>query len=161
MSTNLPAGEDLRKLVKSWALKKMATQFQTWKKKLYNEFVKKNLTLDFSQNSPYKKLKDDWPEFVRYKTSKEGEEQVRRNQQNARQKVYHDKTGSGGYRSAIPKWQRMKEDLLAKGIHPFSLEWPERSKNCFFAHGDHWTHSLGSRLLVGKSEQQHKDLSIL
>ena len=26
---NLPACEDLRKLVKSWALKKMATQFQT------------------------------------------------------------------------------------------------------------------------------------
>ena len=24
---NLPAGEDLKKLVKSWALKKMATQF--------------------------------------------------------------------------------------------------------------------------------------
>ena len=44
----LPAGVDLRNLVKSWALKKMATQFQTWKKKMYNEFVKKNLTLDFS-----------------------------------------------------------------------------------------------------------------
>ena len=56
---NLPAGDDLRKLVESWALKKMATQFQTWKKKLYNEFVKKNLTPDFSQNSPYKKMRDD------------------------------------------------------------------------------------------------------
>ena len=69
---NLPAGDDLRKLVESWALKKMATQFQTWKKKLYNEFVKKNLTPDFSQNSPYKKLRDDWPKFMRYKTSEEG-----------------------------------------------------------------------------------------
>ena len=57
----------------------MATQFQTWKKKLYNEFVKKNLTPDFSQNIPYKKLRDDCPEFVRYKTSEEGEERVRRN----------------------------------------------------------------------------------
>ena len=26
---NLPAGEDFKKLVKNWALKKMATQFQT------------------------------------------------------------------------------------------------------------------------------------
>ena len=51
----------------------MATQFHFWKKKLYTEFVKKNLTLDFSQNSPYKKLRDDWPDFVRYKTSEEGE----------------------------------------------------------------------------------------
>jgi hypothetical protein len=56
----------------------MATQIQTWKK-LYNEFVKKNLTLDFSDNSPYKKLRDDWPEFVKYNTSKEGEARVRRN----------------------------------------------------------------------------------
>jgi hypothetical protein len=29
----------------------------------------------------------------------------------------------------------MEADLLAKGIHPFSLEWPERSKNWFFTHG--------------------------
>ena len=28
----------------------------------------------------------------------------------------------------------MEADLLAKGIHPFSLEWPECSKNWFFAH---------------------------
>ena len=55
----LPAGVDLRNLVKSWVLKKMTTQFQTWKKKLYTEFVKKNLTLDLSENSPYKKLRDD------------------------------------------------------------------------------------------------------
>jgi hypothetical protein len=48
---HLPGGEDIKKLVKSWALKKMVTQFQTRKKKLYNEFVKKNLTLDFSDNS--------------------------------------------------------------------------------------------------------------
>ena len=58
----------------------MATQFQIWNKKLYNEFIKKNLILDFSQNSLCKKLRDDWPEFVRYKTSEEGEKQVRRNQ---------------------------------------------------------------------------------
>ena len=48
----------------------MVTQFQTWKNKLYNDFVKKNLTPDFNDNSLYKKLRDDWPEFVRYKTSK-------------------------------------------------------------------------------------------
>jgi RNAse (barnase) inhibitor barstar len=54
----LPVGVDLRNLVKSWALKKIATQFQTWKK-LYTGFVKKNLTPYLSENSPYKKLRDD------------------------------------------------------------------------------------------------------
>ena len=43
--------------------------------------------------------------------------------------------GSGGYMSAFPKWQRMEADLLAKGIYPFSIDWPERSRNWFFAHG--------------------------
>ena len=100
----------------------MATQFQTWKKKLYNEFVKKNLTPDFNQNSPYKKLRDDWPEFVRYKTSEKGEERVRRNQQNARQKRYHHRIGSGGYRSAIPRWESIEVDMFSKGIPPFSID---------------------------------------
>jgi hypothetical protein len=29
----------------------------------------------------------------------------------------------------------MEADLFAKGIHPFSLKWPKRSKNWFFTHG--------------------------
>ena len=29
----------------------------------------------------------------------------------------------------------MEADLLAKGIYPFSIDWPERSRNWFFAHG--------------------------
>ena len=29
----------------------------------------------------------------------------------------------------------MKEDLLAKGIQLFSIDWPKHSKNWFFAHG--------------------------
>ena len=60
---------------------------------------------------------------------------MRRNQQNARQKWYHHKMGSGGYRSAIPRWERIEADLLAKGIPPFSIDWPERSKYWFFTHG--------------------------
>ena len=43
--------------------------------------------------------------------------------------------GSGGYRSAIPRWERIEADLLAKGIPPFSIDWPERSKYWFFMHG--------------------------
>ena len=102
---------------------------------MYNEFVKKNLTPNFNDNGLYKKLRDNWPEFVRYKTSEEGEARVRRNQENARQKLYHHRMGSGGYRSAIPRWERIEADLLAKGIPPFSIDWPERSKYWFFMHG--------------------------
>jgi hypothetical protein len=43
--------------------------------------------------------------------------------------------GSGGYATAIPKWEKMEADILAKGIAPESLNWPKRAKNWFFAHG--------------------------
>jgi hypothetical protein len=52
---------------------------------------------------------------------KEGETRVRKNQQNARQKQYHHHLGLGGYRSAIPKWERMEWEILAKGIEPESI----------------------------------------
>jgi hypothetical protein len=70
-------------------------------------------------------VQDDWPKFIAYKTSEEGAEVSRRNQQNAQKKEYHHKTGSGGYRTGIPKWEKMEEELLAKGIAPKSLDWPE------------------------------------
>jgi hypothetical protein len=95
--------------VKSWDLKKMATQFQTWKKKLYNEFVKKNLTSSFVENSPYKKLRDQWPKFVRYKTSKEGEERVRRNQENAERRhaiIKQDQEDTGLPFQSGKKWNK-------------------------------------------------------
>ena len=60
---------------------------------------------------------------------------MRRNQENARQKVYHHGIGSGGYATAILKWEKMEADILAKGITPESLNWPKRAKNWFFAHG--------------------------
>ena len=44
--------------------------------------------------------------------------------------------GSGGYATAIPKWEKMEADILAKGITPESLNWPKCANNCFFAHGE-------------------------
>ena len=60
-------------------MKKMATQFQTWKKSLYMKYVKKNLTSNFNTRGPLAKLRLYWNDFVQYKISKEGEECVRRN----------------------------------------------------------------------------------
>ena len=59
---------------------------------------------------------------------------MRRNQENDQHKVYHHGMGSGGYATAIPKWEKMKADILAKGITLESLNWPKRAKNWFFAH---------------------------
>jgi hypothetical protein len=66
-----------------------------------------------------------------------------------RKKQYHHKESSGGYRTGIPKWDKMKEDLLAKGIAPQSLDWPERAKRWFFAHGGKLDPEIGVSICAG------------
>ena len=44
----------------------------------------------------------------------------------------------------------MEADLLAKGIPPFSIDWPERSKNCFFAHGGSLDPETGEPVIGGE-----------
>jgi hypothetical protein len=83
-------------------MKKMATQFQCYKKNLYNDYIKKNKTLDFNCKH-FVKLRPFWDEFVQFKTSEEGQQRARRNQENARHKTYHHRMGSGGHPTAIPK----------------------------------------------------------
>ena len=80
------------------------------------EIRQENLTSHFNTRGPLAKLRPYWNDFVQYKTSEEGDERVRRNQENARQKVYHRGMGSGGYATAILKWEKIEADILAKGI---------------------------------------------
>jgi len=51
-----------------------------------------------------------------------------KNQENAKQKQYHHHLGSGGYKTAIPKWQKLEQEILGRGIEPESMHWPERAK---------------------------------
>ena len=73
-------GDELKERVRDWAMKKMATQFQTWKKHLY---TKKNIAPDFTVPGPISKQRSYWDEFVQYKTSEEGVSRVIKNQHNA------------------------------------------------------------------------------
>ncbi|RLM78830.1 hypothetical protein C2845_PM12G12850 [Panicum miliaceum] len=50
-------------------------------------------------------------------------------------KKYHHALGQGGYKVAIPKWEKMEEDLLAIGTTPATINWLERSRNWYYAHG--------------------------
>ena len=43
--------------------------------------------------------------------------------------------GTGGYKSAVPKWEAMEADLRARGITPGTDGWPERSKHWWYGHG--------------------------
>jgi hypothetical protein len=44
----------------------------------------------------------------------------------------------------------MEADLLSKGIHLFSIDWPERSKNWFFVHGGSLDPETGEPVVGGQ-----------
>ena len=119
--------------VKAYALKKMAELFKNWKKNLNTQFVEKNKTPDFT--GIYVKIKDQWPAFVAYKKSEKARKMSQQNKLNAAKKEFHHVTGSGGYRQAEPKWEKMEKDLLAKGVEPETRNWPDRVRTWVFGNG--------------------------
>jgi len=54
---------------------------------------------------------------------------VEKAKENASKKVYHHTLWQGGYKLAKPKWEKMEQDLIDKGITPATINWPKRSKN--------------------------------
>ena len=52
---------------------------------------------------------------------------------NASKKTNFHKLGPGGYKVAIPKWEKMENDLIVKGIVPQTLSWPKRARYYFYS----------------------------
>ena len=94
-SFSLPVGLEEKKKdkVKQWTLKKMATQFNNWKKTLWMKYGKK--TPEFTGH--LEKIKDVWTEFVAYKKSATAVARSDKNKANAAKKKYHHRLGTGGY----------------------------------------------------------------
>jgi hypothetical protein len=72
---------------------------------------------------------------VAYKKSDTAVARSAKNKLNAEKKKYHHTLGSGGYKTAVPKWEAFENELREKGITPQTDDWPERSKFWLFAHG--------------------------
>ena len=62
MHFTLPVGEGIEEKVKHYAFLKMAIAFQTFKKNLKKEFIKKGTTPDFE--TKYQKLRPHWDAFI-------------------------------------------------------------------------------------------------
>ena len=62
--------------------------------------------------------------------------------------------GTGGYKTAVAKWEAYEAKLLAKGIIPQTADWPERSKFWLFAHGAVLDPLI--RLIVAKGKWKKK-----
>ena len=128
----LPPEVDARK-VKEWALKKMAQQFNNWKKRMNNDYIQKGKTPEFIGVN--EKLKAQWEEFVEYKNSQEFKNRSEKNKENASKKKYHHNMGSGGYARVEPMMDKDEEELLAKDVQPETLNWAYRAKLWFYGHG--------------------------
>jgi hypothetical protein len=141
------SGHERRRRVKQYALKKMAEAFRGFKKMLYAK--KKTLVFE----GAYEKLRQQWPEFVAFKASERAKEMSEKNRANAEKKEHHHILGPGGYKSAVPKWEAMENELRNRRITPGTEGWPERAKHWWYGHGgslDPATGSvfIGNRLLL-------------
>ena len=93
--------KELLKMVKHWALMKMAELFHGYKKRLWREYSKKKKVPTF--NGPLELQGRAWPEFVAYKESEDAKKKSAKNKINVEKKVYHHTMGPGGYTTALPK----------------------------------------------------------
>ena len=101
-------------------MKKMAISFQTFKKNLNKDFIKKGLVPDFENN--FKEQRLYWDAFVQYKFSEDSGKMTVQAKDNASKKIHFHHLGQGGYSTAIPKWQKMEDDLVARGIVPATFD---------------------------------------
>jgi hypothetical protein len=66
---------------------------------------------------------------MEYKTSKAAKRRSEINKKNAAKKKYHHTMEQGGYKFGKPKWKKMEDDLIAKGIIPEILKWNDWSRD--------------------------------
>jgi hypothetical protein len=83
------------------------------------------------------KQANHWKAFQEYKESEDAKALSEKNKKNADKKKYHHTLGPRGYETAIPKWDKKEQEMIAKGITPEPIrdEWEMRARNWFLAHG--------------------------
>jgi hypothetical protein len=74
---SFPKGTNLAN-VRTWALQKGAIAFQSYKKRLNKDYIKKGLAPDFTKKG-LPKLRDHWDSFVQYKQSLEAVKMIETN----------------------------------------------------------------------------------
>ena len=70
-----------------------------------------------------------------HKTSEKSKKMPAANKINVAKKKHHHRTGSGGYLKARPLRDKAENDLIAKGVEPETLNWPDYCRTWFFGVG--------------------------
>ena len=90
---------------------------------------------------------------MQYKESQDGAKKIQQNTANAHKKTKFHTLGAGGYKGAMPKWDRMEQDIIARGFVPATLDWPDRARNYFYAHRGTLNPEDGSLVISEKIRQ--------
>jgi hypothetical protein len=117
---SFPEGTNLAN-VQTWAMQKGAIAFHLYKKQLNKDYIKKGIAHDFIKKGNAK-LQDHWNSFVQYKQTQEAAKMITTNTINASKKKEFNKLGSGGYKVAMPKWDKMEHDSIAQGLVPTTTD---------------------------------------
>jgi hypothetical protein len=72
---------------------------------------------------------------VEYKKSEDFAKASARGKQSRAKNEHDHHLGRGGNAFVVPKWWKIEEDLLAQGTIPAVVDWPERVKIWYYAHG--------------------------
>ena len=149
--------DEKKETVKQWTLKRMAIQFQTWKKKLWDKYKKEDPVF----TGRLEKIRPHWAAFKAYKKSSTAQSRSAINKINAGKKKYHHRLGTGGYKTAIPKWEAFEAGLIVRGIIPQTADWPLRSKFWLFAHGAVLDEETGRIVAKGKWKEKIETITPL
>ena len=104
------------------------------------------------------KLQDHWDLFVEQKESKEAKRRSAINKANAQKKKVYHTMGTGGYKSAAPKWDAFEQKLLAAGVTPVTLSWPPRCRTWFYGHGGKLDPKIGKVILKASLKGADQEL---
>ena len=77
---------------------------------------------------------------------------------NAANKKYSHHLRAGGYKKAVKTWQKMKQDLMDRGIRPTTWHWPDRSKWWLFANGVTLNQLDGTLVVPEHMQEVFRDL---
>jgi hypothetical protein len=91
-------------------------------------------------------LREQWPKFLAFKSSERAKEMLVKNKANVDKKEHHHVLGPGGYKSAVPKWEAMENELRNKGITLGTEGWPKRAKHWWYGHGGSLDPAIGECL---------------
>ena len=74
-----------------------------------------------------------------------------------KKKVYHT-MGTGGYKSAAPKWDAFEKKLLDAGVTPVTIFFPPRCRTWFFGHGGKLDPKTGKVILKASLKGADQEL---